>query len=70
MLTISRPFAQGQLRGLMAPPCECGNEMTPYGIVRDSKYGDLLTGVEALSFRTGAVKRSACLVFRWRQQLT
>lgn len=45
MLTISMPFAQGQLRGLQAPPCECGNERTPYGLVRASKFGDLLTGI-------------------------
>lgn len=45
-LTVSIPFAQGALRGLQAPPCECGNEMTPYGLVRAEKYGDLLTGSE------------------------
>jgi hypothetical protein len=46
MLTISRPFAQGTLRGLQAPRCECGNERTPFGLVRASAYGDLLTGSE------------------------
>lgn len=30
----SVPFACGELRGLMAPPCEaCGNEVTPYCVV-------------------------------------
>lgn len=46
LCTISLPFAQGVLRGLQAPPCACGNERTPYGLVRDPKYGDLLSGVE------------------------
>lgn len=45
ILTTSIPFAQGQLRGLQAPPCECGNEKTPYGLVRDPAYGDLFTNV-------------------------
>lgn len=43
LLMTTRPFAQGQLRGLQAPPCvDCGNERTPYVMVRDPKYGDLL----------------------------
>jgi hypothetical protein len=46
VLTTSIPFAQGQLRGLQAPPCECGHTQTPYGLVRDSKYGDLFSGFE------------------------
>jgi hypothetical protein len=41
ILTISTPFAQGTMRGLQAPRCECGNESTPYGMVRASKHGDL-----------------------------
>jgi len=40
---MSVPFAVGQLRGLMCPPCACGNANTPYCLVRDPKYGDLLT---------------------------
>jgi hypothetical protein len=46
MLTTTIPFAQGTLRGLAAPRCVCGNEATPYGLVRDSAYGDLFTGRE------------------------
>jgi hypothetical protein len=42
--TISMPFAQGELRGLQAPPCDCGNDQGPYGLVRAEKYGDLFTG--------------------------
>lgn len=38
------PFVQGQLRGLQAPPCPCGNDKTPFGVVRDPKYGDLFSG--------------------------
>lgn len=45
-LTTSIPFVQGTLRGLQAPRCECGNEKTPFGIVRDARYGDLFTGRE------------------------
>ncbi len=43
VLRTSLPFAYGELRGLMAPKCECGNEGTPYCLVRDPKYGDLLS---------------------------
>jgi len=46
-LTTSIPFAIGQLRGLVAPACACGNKSTPYCVVRDPRYGDLLTGTEA-----------------------
>ncbi len=46
MLTTTIPFAQGTLRGLAAPTCECGNESTPYAMVRDPAYGDLFTGSE------------------------
>ena len=42
--TTSIPFAQGQLRGLVAPKCDCGHPHPPYCIVRDPKYGDLFTG--------------------------
>ena len=42
-LTTTLPFAQGQLRGLQAPPCECGNKQTPFALVRDPKHGDLFT---------------------------
>lgn len=34
MLTTSLPFAHGSLRGLVAPPCACGNTSTPYCVVR------------------------------------
>ena len=44
--TTTLPFVQGQLRGLQAPPCSCGNEKTPFGVVRDPKYGDLFDDVE------------------------
>ena len=27
-------------------PCPCGNEKTPFGLVRDPKHGDLFTGTE------------------------
>src|SRR4051794_14752016 len=41
-LRTSIPFAVGQLRGLMAPPCVCGDQNTPYCLVRDARFGDLL----------------------------
>lgn len=40
----SVPFASGQLRGLMSPRCACGNENTPYCLVRDPRFGDLFDG--------------------------
>lgn len=46
MCTTTIPFAQGTLRGLQAPRCECGNDRTPYALVRDPAYGDLFTGRE------------------------
>ena len=42
--TTSIPFAYKTFRGLMAPPCSCGNDRTPYCLVRDPKYGDLFSG--------------------------
>jgi len=56
-LTTSIPWAQGSLRGLRAPPCECGNENRPYCVVRDSRYGDLFTGVEAQISKRRASRR-------------
>lgn len=44
--TTSLPFVQGTLRGLQSPPCECGNDRTPFCLVRDPKYGDLFSGSE------------------------
>ena len=48
MLTTSIPFAQGQLRGLRAPPCEngCHDERNrpPYAFVRAPQHGDLFGG--------------------------
>mgnify|MGYP000927363090 CR=1 FL=1 len=43
-LTTTLPFAQGQFRGLRAPECSCGNEQTPYCLVRERRFGDLFTG--------------------------
>jgi hypothetical protein len=43
-LTTTIPFAVGQMRGLMAPVCSCGNENTPYCVVRDARFGDLMGG--------------------------
>lgn len=50
VLTTSIPFSQGTLRGLQAPKCACGNEKTPFGLVRDPAYGDLLTDTESDRF--------------------
>jgi len=43
-LTTTRPFVQGTLRGLQAPTCECGDDLTPFVLVRDRRYCDLFTG--------------------------
>lgn len=40
----SLPFAQGQLRGLAAPDCACGDKGRTYCLVRDPKHGDLFDG--------------------------
>lgn len=44
--TTSIPFAQGTLRGLVAPPCKCTdpNVNPPYCMVRDARFGDLFDG--------------------------
>ncbi len=55
MLTTTIPFRQGQLVGLTAPNCECGEHdvaadsgpddrrsLPPYALTRDPKFGDLL----------------------------
>lgn len=44
LLRTTLPFVQGQLRGLRAPTCACGNERGPYAVVRDRRHGDLLDG--------------------------
>jgi len=41
LLTTSVPFAVGTLRGLVAPRCVCGNERTPWCVVRAWVAGDL-----------------------------
>ena len=43
MCTTTMPFAQGEYRGLQAPPCACGNALTPFAMVRDPKHGDLFS---------------------------
>lgn len=43
LLETSIPFATGTFRGLVAPACECGNENTPYVLVRADGHGDLFT---------------------------
>lgn len=42
--SMTIPFAYGQMRGLMADVCKCGNERTPFCLVRDPKHGDLFGG--------------------------
>lgn len=44
MLTTTVPFVSSSLRGLRAPQCACGNDTTPYAVVRDYRAGDLFTG--------------------------
>lgn len=44
MCTTTIPFVQGTLRGLASPKCECGNERTPFAMVRDPAHGDLFDG--------------------------
>lgn len=48
VLKASLPFVYGQLRGLVAPQCDCGNKNTPYCVVRDARYGDLFSGTGEL----------------------
>ena len=55
-LSTTAPFAVGQLRGLMAPPCACGNANTPYCLVRDPRFGDLLDGLWPARRRGGRVR--------------
>ena len=44
ILKTTIPFAYEQFRGLIAPKCErCGNNNTPYCVIRDPKYGDLFS---------------------------
>jgi hypothetical protein len=43
-LETTVPCANSTLRGLRAPRCVCGNERTPYCVVRDPRFGDLFSG--------------------------
>ncbi len=44
LIETSIPIARGTLRGLAAPDCICGNKSTHYALVRDPRFGDLLSG--------------------------
>jgi len=66
MLRTSIPFIQGTLRGLRAPACACGNELTPFTLVRDPRYGDFFTGEEARSPRAATSRRNVGRVRRWK----
>ena len=68
LLATSIPFAQGELRGLAAPQCACGDKQGPYAAVRDPALGDLLMDVPARSSKAATRKRTACRVLRWRAQ--
>jgi hypothetical protein len=43
-LRTTQPFFCGELRGLIARRCSCGDAWPPYCVVRDPKYGDILDG--------------------------
>lgn len=58
-LTTSIPFVCGPLRGLMAPTCRCGNQRTPYAVVREPGSGDLITGRGVEDPTPRALPRSA-----------
>lgn len=42
VLITNIPFACQSLRGLISPPCACGEKHRPYCVVRDPRVGDLL----------------------------
>jgi len=43
MLTTTLPFVNGDLAGLAAPGCECGNENTPYCMIAKPGAPDILS---------------------------
>jgi hypothetical protein len=46
-LRTTIPFACGDYRGLMAPACpSCGNQRTPFAIVKDPRHGDLFAAID------------------------
>lgn len=58
-LTTTIPFVQEQLRGLRCPACKCGNEKTPFCVVRDYRYGDFFTGGLGAGPRKPGVRRTS-----------
>ncbi len=58
-LKTTLPFACGSLRGLVAERCDCGNENTPYCLVRGAGAGDLFTGTEVRGPTVQAARQSA-----------
>lgn len=56
-LRTSLPFAYRSLRGLVAPRCACGNERTPYCVVRVD--GDLFTDSRGKTSSSLADRRSS-----------
>lgn len=47
--TTTIPFAFEQLRGLMAPKCECGHPYSPYCVVGDPRFGDIFAWLQKKS---------------------
>src|SRR5690606_35019746 len=64
LLTTSIPFAFESLRGLVAPTCRCGNDRTPYCLVRKASSGDLFTDKATLDPTASTSKRSSDQVYR------
>ena len=67
-LTTSVPFAIESLRGLAAPACACGNQNTPYCVVRDPRFGDLFTGTAVRSSSPRGLKQTSGRVLRLQQR--
>ena len=56
--TVPFTSINGELRGLLSPECECGNQNTPYCMVTDRRFGDLFN-LPDLSGRKRSAARSA-----------
>lgn len=55
-LKTTLPFSVGKLRGLVSPPCKCGNENTPYCVVA-ADGGDVLAAFPQPKPRKKRAKR-------------
>lgn len=65
-LRTTLPFAQGELRGLISPPCACGFEHTPYCVVHPRMHMETYLLQQAPKRQKRRKRRKLRLIWRGR----